>query len=57
MADDKTNDVRGCGRPGPGAALKREKSSDGSVWEHDFDMTYTKIKAKGAARAGHDTVL
>jgi hypothetical protein len=25
-----------------------EKSSDGTNWEHDFDMTYTKAKANNA---------
>lgn len=28
-----------------------EKSSDGSNWEHDFDMTYTKVEAEDAAQA------
>jgi len=24
-----------------------EKSSDGSTWEHDFDVTYTRVSSDG----------
>jgi len=28
-----------------------EKSSDDVHWEHDFDLTYTKVEANNAAQA------
>jgi hypothetical protein len=31
--------------------FRLEKSSDGVHWEHDFDLTYTKVEANNAAQA------
>jgi hypothetical protein len=36
---------------GNAITCRLEKSRDGSHWEHDFDLTYTKVEANNAAQA------
>ena len=38
------------GEDGNSITARWEKSSDGSNWEHDFDLTYTKVEAANAAQ-------